>query len=146
MERLAIREALPGDAGAVAVLLGQLGHPTAVDEAARRLGQVAGKAGTRVLVAELAGEPVALAHLLIFPLLAEGGSACRLAALVVREDRRRGGIGRALLTEVEAVAAAKGCRLVEVGSSGDRTGQAFCLAMGYQPAAGRFLKRLEGRG
>jgi ribosomal protein S18 acetylase RimI-like enzyme len=61
-----------------------------------------------LLVAEVGGEVVGFADLLVYPDVTEGAMAAELMGLVVRADHRRRGIGRALLEEVCRTAAARG--------------------------------------
>lgn len=60
------------------------------------------------LVAEVGGEVVGFADLLIYPEVTEGAMAAELMGLVVRADHRRRGIGRALLDEACRIAATRG--------------------------------------
>ena len=61
-----------------------------------------------LIVAEADGDVVGFAHLLTYHDLAHGALSGELLGLVVREDRRRQGIGRALLTEIIALAGKRG--------------------------------------
>jgi ribosomal protein S18 acetylase RimI-like enzyme len=60
------------------------------------------------LVAEVGGEVVGFADLLVYPDVTEGAMAAELMGLVVRADHRRRGIGRALLEEACRIAAERG--------------------------------------
>ncbi len=60
------------------------------------------------LAAEVEGEVVGFADLLVYPDVTEGGTAAELMGLIVRADHRRQGIGRALVEEACRLAAARG--------------------------------------
>src|SRR5919198_378358 len=77
-----IRDARPEDAADVARLLDQLGYPTtpaAVEGRLERLQIV----GDRVVVADLAGRAVGLAHLQVTPAIELDRPAGKIGALVV---------------------------------------------------------------
>jgi len=60
------------------------------------------------VVAEVEGEVVGLAHLLVYHDLPHGALSGELLGLIVREDCRRQGIARALLEEVCRIARSRG--------------------------------------
>jgi GNAT superfamily N-acetyltransferase len=140
-----IREALPEDAPALAELLEELGYPASTVALRTRLRAFATGAGSFVLIAEDAGRVLGLASATVLPLLHEDGGWCRLSALVVGADRRRAGIGRKLVGEVEERAAAAGCRYLEV-TSGERpereAAHVFYEALGLEQVSRRYLKEL----
>ena len=106
-----IRDARPEDAADVARLLDQLGYPTtpaAVEGRLERLQIV----GDRVVVADLAGRAVGLAHLQVTPAIELDRPAGKIGALVVDEALRGQGIGRALIEAMEEEARGRGCELV----------------------------------
>jgi GNAT superfamily N-acetyltransferase len=139
-----IREARPEDAPALAELLEELGYPASAVALRTRLRAFAG-AGSFVLIAEDGGRVLGLASATVLPLLHEDGGWCRLSALVVGADRRRAGIGRKLVGEVEERAAAAGCRYLEV-TSGEQpereAAHAFYEALGLEQVSRRYLKEL----
>jgi ribosomal protein S18 acetylase RimI-like enzyme len=61
-----------------------------------------------LVVAEVAGEVVGFADLLVYPDVTEGAMGAELMGLAVRTDHRRQGIGRALLDEACRIAAERG--------------------------------------
>src|SRR5262249_56950814 len=98
-----IRDGGPADAEAVARLLTQLGYPsdaTAVEERLERLQVV----GDRVVVAELEGEVVGLAHLQVTPAIERDRPPGKIGALVVDEAPPGPGLRRALLPALHAQA------------------------------------------
>lgn len=139
-----VRDVEPGDAEAVAALLGELGYPVGATELVGRLDAVARDPTSRLFVAVDAGLVVGLAglHLTVVPHRAAPVGRCTV--LVVRADRRGRGIGRALLRHVEQRARAAGCARIEVTSNRRRTdAHAFYAAAGYDPSSLRFVKDLE---
>jgi len=140
-----IRRARPEDAPALAPLLEELGYPDDTERVRARLLSFAPDSTSFVLVAEDAGRLLGSASASVMPLLQEDGSWCRLSALVVAEDCRRAGVGRALVAEVEKLAHAAGCRYIEV-TSGERSereaAHAFYEALGLEQVSRRYLKKL----
>ena len=140
-----IREAGSADAPAMSALLTELGYPADLARVAARVEELERDPASLLLVAEADGDVVGLASATTIPLLHEDGRWCRLSALVVTEERRRGGAGRRLVEEVEARARARGCRYLEV-TSGERperaAAHAFYEALGLEQVSKRYLKEL----
>ncbi len=108
---LTIRDAQAADAEQIAGLLAQLGYPTqptAVEVRLERLSIV----GDRLVVADLDGRAVGLAHLQVAPAIERDRPAAKIAALVVDEAHRGQGVGRALVQEMEDEARTRGCELL----------------------------------
>lgn len=141
---VSIREGRVEDAAALAALLAELGYPAGADQVAQRVRALTEQDSGRLLVAEEGGQVTGLLHLAIIPMVHEPAGWGRVAALVVRGDRRRAGVGRALLVEAERVARADGCGIVEITTSPSRRdAHGFYRAVGYEEASRRFLKRLR---
>ncbi|MEA3032726.1 MAG: hypothetical protein QOH86_742, partial [Sphingomonadales bacterium] len=141
---LSVREAMPRDAEAISVLLGQLGFPTDAADIRRRLPRLR-KVGEPVLVAVEESVIGCLAwH--VTPVLHRPASVGRVTMMVVAREARRRGVGAALLEAAEARLGAAGCGLVEVTSNIELGGaHAFYRAQGYERTSYRFAKKLEGR-
>jgi GNAT superfamily N-acetyltransferase len=138
-----IRDAVPADAPAVARLLDQLGYPTEPAAAASRLERL-GIVGDRVLVAELDGALVGLAHLQVTPALERDRPAAKIGALVVDESRRGEGVGRALVEALGQEARARGCGVLFLTTSDRRTdAHEFYRRVGLEETGKRFTKTLE---
>lgn len=138
-----IRDARRGDAEAVARLLTELGYPSdagAVDERLERLRVV----GDRVLVAEVDGDVVGLAHLQVTPALERDRPAAKLGALIVDEAQRGRGVGRALVEATEAEARLRGCELLFLTTAERRDdAHAFYERVGLAHTGRRYSRMLS---
>jgi len=139
--KLAIRDARPRDAEAIAALVAALGYEAGAADIRRRMG-VLGKAGQEILVAEK-GKLIGVLTTSVMNVLHRPKPVGRISMLVVAEDVRGGGIGAALVAEAEKRLAAKGCGLVEVTSNRTRLrAHAFYEKLGYERTSYRFAKAL----
>lgn len=134
---LIVREATAADAAAVAELLDQLGYLMSVEEARRRLG----RDGDRVLLAESMGDAVGLLALAVQLPIARARPLARITAMVVRDSKRRHGVGRRLMERAEELARAAGCEGIEL-TSGIRPERQdahhFYESLGYERSSYRF--------
>ena len=106
---MTIRDAVPGDADAIARLLDQLGYATDPRSVSRRLARLGQSGADRLFVAEIDGEVVGLAGIHVSPSVEYDEDAAKVSALVVDEAHRRSGIGQALVRRVEEEARARSC-------------------------------------
>ncbi|PUB23520.1 ribosomal protein S18 acetylase RimI-like enzyme [Promicromonospora sp. AC04] len=141
-----IRRALPDDARAVAPLLGELGYPTSAEQVAARFARLACSENDPAWVAVDPHDEEALlgfaAGHLFWPYELDAPLA-ELTALVVAEERRGTGSGRALVAAFEEWATAAGCCRATVASSFHRAGaHAFYERLGYGQRAKKFDKPL----
>jgi N-acetylglutamate synthase-like GNAT family acetyltransferase len=138
-----IRDARAADASAIAALLTQLGYPTdaeAVEERLDRLQVV----GDRVIVAQVEGAVVGLAHLQVTPAIEYDRPVGKLGALVVDEAERGHGIGRALVEATEAEARLRGCELFFLTTSERRDdAHAFYESLGLEQTGRRYGRTLS---
>jgi N-acetylglutamate synthase-like GNAT family acetyltransferase len=138
-----IRDARPGDAEAIAALLGELGYPSDGAAVRRRLGRIRSDASSRLFVAETDGDIAGLAGLQVLPLIEHDEVGCMLTAIVVAERYRRRGIGVELVATVEREARYRGCSRLVLGSAERRTdAHAFYEALGFETTGRRFVKAL----
>jgi GNAT superfamily N-acetyltransferase len=138
-----IRRARSSDTPAVAGLLGDLGYPTEIDDAAAQLGRLVDRDDAGALVYEDEGEPVGLITYHVFDLIYRPRPHCRVTALAVRSDRRRQGVARALLEAVETIARERGCFRVELTTRPDRDDALrFYEACGFAERPRRLVKPL----
>jgi GNAT superfamily N-acetyltransferase len=108
---LTIRDARGADAEQIAGLLAQLGYPTQPSAVVSRLERLS-IVGDRVIVADLEGRAVGLAHLQVAPAIERDRPAAKIGALVVDEAHRGQGVGRALVEALEHEARRRGCELL----------------------------------
>lgn len=138
-----IREAVAGDAEAVGALLAQLGYPAAGHDVAGRIERHRRSETDLLLVAEADGAVAGLASLHVSIALEYEGSVGKLSAIVVDEQRRGRGIGRALVEAIEREARARACELVFLTTATRRSdAHAFYRALGFEETGRRFAKRL----
>ena len=139
-----VRTAQARDAAELAVLFGQLGYPQGALGLDQRIERLADTATDAVLVAEVDGGVVGVVSLHVTPFFNEGTSRGRITSLVVGEDRRGQGIGRALLDAAEEAARRRGCYAIELTSGAHRRdAHRFYLAAGYEVQPHRFRKSLS---
>lgn len=140
---LDLRNATPADAADVAALLGALGYPCEPADAAERIAQVQHNPRQALILARQGGIACGLLSLDFMYYLPLGTTTCRVTALVVGDDARGHGIGRALLRDAERRARVGGAARLEVTSAGHRTeAHAFYRACGFSEGAVRFVKLL----
>ena len=127
-----IRPASLADAAHLAALSRELGYPVTGDEMAGRLADLLARDGDIVLVAEPEpGQVVGWVHGSEQHLL-ESARRCELLGLVVDARMRGRGVGRRLLTAVEAWASARGLEQMSVRSNVSRTqSHPFYEHLGY---------------
>jgi len=138
-----LRQTRGPDAPDIAELLRQLGYPADPEAIPGRLGRMAAEPDQAVLVASEGERVVGLATVIVRHVITDDAPFARLAALIVAEDRRGRGIGRALAAAAEDIAVSAGCSVIEVTSGDHRPGaHAFYRSLGYEERPRRFLKRL----
>lgn len=129
----------------MAGLLGQLGYAAKAEDLPRRLKRFSGKSSGRAFVAEENGKVLGLIALPVLSPLHMAGLWGRVSAIVVAEEARGKGVGRALLGEGEAYFRGLGCAQVEVTSApGREKAHGFYAGNGYEEKPRRFLKTLAG--
>jgi ribosomal protein S18 acetylase RimI-like enzyme len=113
-------------------------------DAARTWESILGQDGRFVLVAEVAGEVVGTADLLVVANLTHELRPWAIVEhVVVANQARRRGIGRALLVDAVARAEAAGCYKVQLLSRKERSGaHRFYRAAGFEPTAEGFRRYL----
>lgn len=144
MAEFTIREATVQDAEQIAGLLQALGYPNTVAFSQQKIATLSQSAGDAVLVAEIAGRIIGVAHLHVAELFHEAGRLGRVMALVVAEHIRRSGVGKKLVLLLEKQARNAGCVKMEVTSGAHREGaHVFYGELGYLEEQKRFVKVLR---
>ena len=137
------------DAEGVAALSTQLGYPSTTEQTLRRFRGIGEAPDARVWVAEgLDGAIVGWIHLFGNRLL-ESDPDVEIGGLVVHEDARGRGVGRALVHAAEDWARERGYTMVSVRSNVIRKeAHEFYKGLGYQPTKSqfKFRKKLAAEG
>jgi GNAT superfamily N-acetyltransferase len=143
-----IREASPGDWPGVSTLLAQLGRPdvrdTADEAAARSVFEAyLRRPDTVALVADHDGRVVGFLDMEYRTRLNFTSPQAWIPDLVVDEDSRSGGIGRALITRAEELARSRGCWGMSLESATWRKrAHAFYAREGWEDTGRAFNKVL----
>jgi predicted N-acetyltransferase YhbS len=134
-----IRPASVLDAPTLSILLEELGFPSSPQEIGERLSML----NDMVFVAMQHGKVVGLITTNIMPVLHRSTPVGRISALIVSEQERGKGIGRALVTTAEQMLKIRGCALIEVTSNFRlEAAHSFYKSMGYEATSIRFKKEL----
>ncbi len=140
---LSIREAKPGDAVAIAALVAAIGAEVSNAAVAANL-KLLRSMGEPPLVATQ-GRVVGCASWHATPELHQADPVGRIPIIVVAEDARKKGIGKALLEAVEARLNERGCTRLEVTSSLAFAGAlAFYQACGFERSGFHLARRIPG--
>jgi ribosomal protein S18 acetylase RimI-like enzyme len=132
VEGLSIRPARSGDAADLARLAGQLGYPATAGEMEARLGAVLSSPGRAAFVAEAGSAVVGWIVVEDRPLL-QSERAAEIEGLVVDEERRRSGVGAALMRGAESWARNRGLTSIRVRSRIARDGaHEFYRGLGFR--------------
>lgn len=136
-----VREARPKDAEAVARLITALGYEASAADVRNRLAALR-KDGGEALVVER-GVLLGLVTIATLTVLHRPRSVGRLTLLVIDEEARGQGLGKALVAEAEARLKARGCGMIEVTSNRKRArAHEFYESLGYERTSYRFAKPL----
>lgn len=128
---LTIRIALPSDAAEIAALTVQLGYSTDTASTRGRLERLLGHCDQRVLVACAGGKIAGWLQAHAYDIL-ESGFIVEIVGLVVAQDCRRSGAGRALVRETEEWANSLGADALLARSNTLRTeSHRFYPALGF---------------
>jgi ribosomal protein S18 acetylase RimI-like enzyme len=136
LTELRVREATAEDAEKIHALAGELAvsvgdSPPSPENIRARLSELLEEPRARLLVAE-GDAVVGVASLWIKPDLAHGDTVVEVPMLVVSEDRRREGVGKLLMEEVQTLAAENGANLIElVATTQNTTAREFYRSLGF---------------
>lgn len=137
-----IRAATEADADGIAACFEDLGVGVSPALVRTRI-EAAGRDWLSIMLTadDGAGSVAGVVALQVIPMLQSQHNVARVTALAVRGDRRRGGIGKALMESAEALAWSRGCARIEVVEGFRRAdAQAFYASLGYQLVANRLVK------
>jgi GNAT superfamily N-acetyltransferase len=142
-----LRAAEPSDAARIAELFTDEGYPVTPSTLEARLARF-GDEASRVIVADAEGTVIGFVALHVMPRFEHDDVAVRVLALVVEPGARERGVGRALLAEVERIAAERGAAFVEVTAGHHRPDARHLYeSMGYDASLTAYLrKRIQGTG
>jgi len=136
LAELRVREASAEDAEIIhslaAELAGAVGDsPPSLENVRERLAELLEEPRARVLVAE--GDViVGVVSLWIKPDLAHGDSVVEVPMLVISKDRRREGVGKLMMEEVQRLAAENGATLIElVATTQNNPAREFYRSLGF---------------
>lgn len=129
---LQVRPMEPVDAEAVARLSGQLGYPITASQIQERFAWITRSPDNGFFVAEQGGRVLGWVHVCgVHPLMSL--SYAEVGGLIVAEDARRQGIGRALMTKAERWAQRQPYPDVRLRSGVPRVdAHAFYQSIGYE--------------
>lgn len=136
-----LREARPDDAGAISVLIAQLGFDAGAERLSERIVQFTSR-NESVLIVETK-RIVGCVTWHIMQVIHRETAVGRITMLVVDKSVRGRGLGALLVAEVENRVIAQGCGLIEVTSNDRLVGaHAFYENLGYEKTSVRFGKKL----
>ncbi len=136
-----VRAAASPDAERLATLLTDEGYPAGASDLAARIERFAGSE-SRVLVAEAGGEVVGFVAFHLLPRFETDERFARIVALVVDPGVRERGVGRLLMTEVEAVAREEGAGFLEITAGHHRPdARKLFESLGYDADVADYLRK-----
>lgn len=140
---MTIREAGAHDAEQIAALVAGLGHHLSADAVRSNLSRLATDSLPQ-LVAEQGGRIVGLLGMDRMDPVYRPKPVGRITILIVAEDRRGSGVGRALVDRAIAIARDWGCGMIEVSSNHRlEDALAYYRHLGFDDTSRRFALRLD---
>ncbi len=138
---LTFRDADPADADWIAGLLSDEGYPAGGSDVVRRLERFA-EIGSSVRIAEQDGVPLGFIAVHFLPRFEHDDRVARVIAMVVDPAVRSRGVGRALLADVDRLAAEAGCAFVEVTAGHHREdARRLFEAAGFDASLTTYLRK-----
>jgi len=132
---------LPTDAAAVSNLFEQFGYPASAGRFEARLSKLLADTQSHIVVAEEAGQVIAVGMLRTVDILEGDDPLGVLLTLVVDETFRRKGVGTQVVEALERFARDRGCFGIVVQSGSRRiAGHALYRKLNYLQTGERFIK------
>jgi GNAT superfamily N-acetyltransferase len=136
-----IRFANQQDATPLAVLAGQLGYPSTNGQLAHRLAEILSRPDQAVFVAEVAGQIGGWVHVFACPTV-ESDIYAEIGGLVVEQEQRGQGVGKALMGRAEDWARERGIHEMRLRSNIIRKeAHQFYEGIGYENIKAQFTFR-----
>ena len=127
------------DGEAVALLLTQLGHPTDAGDVSSRLREVLAEGGAAFLQVDESGRALGFFSVARHSVIHASGPIGLITSLVVADDARRLGVGRAMVAAAQDWARDAGCvRLIVTSGEHRSDAHAFYPACGMPYTGRRF--------
>lgn len=140
-ESVVVRDAAPGDAEAMARLCTQLGYPSQAPLMPARLARLSADPNARAFVIADDTDVIGLVTIHLRDTLNHEAPIAQLTLLVVDENARARGSGRALVRVAEQWARSRGAKRITVTTALDRDGaHAFYEKVGYAHTGRRYGK------
>ncbi|WP_316794045.1 GNAT family N-acetyltransferase [Pedobacter frigoris] len=138
-----IRTAVAGDAKAIQNLMNQLGYPTEDGFIERRLEVLSRNSEHADFVCEMEGAVVGFISIHFIPQIAFDGDYAVISYLIVDDQVRSKGVGKALEEYCTELATARKCKRIMVHSNARRTdAHRFYLRQGFIEYPKDFIKKL----
>jgi GNAT superfamily N-acetyltransferase len=139
--QISLRPAAAVDAERLATLLTDEGYPAGATDLAARISRFSSP-GSRVVVAEAAGEVVGFIAFHLVPRFETDDRFVRIVALVVDPGGRERGVGSLLMTDVERIAREEGAVYLEI-TAGHHRPEARQLyeSLGYDAGVTAYLRK-----
>jgi GNAT superfamily N-acetyltransferase len=136
-----LRTAAQTDAARIAELFTDEGYPVTPTALEARLARFDGD-DSRVIVADAEGSVIGFVAYHVMPRFEHDDVAVRVLAMVVDAGARERGVGRALLVEVERLAAERGAAFVEVTAGHHRPDARHLYeSLGYDGGLTGYLRK-----
>ncbi|WP_326995208.1 GNAT family N-acetyltransferase [Chitinophaga sp. 212800010-3] len=144
-DKITTRDARNSDIDAMALLMTELGYPTAAPAMAARFEAIKQEPGYKTILAVLNEEVVGMAGCTVNNFFEQDGKYVRIAAFVVSNRYHQKGIGRVLITAAEEWATNVNAHtvLLNCGHKEERTAaHVFYKKMGYQVKSSGYYKKI----